>query len=235
MNIKALTIAAMTLTFANSACAEDAGVERKISVSGVGHAAAAPDTAVINLGVETEAKTAEEALDQNSDRTRRLLTALKSLNVAERHIQTQAISLHAQYDHERKPGSNSATRRLRGYQATNLVTVRIPNLEQVGEAIDAAVDSGGNRIDGIRFEIADPTNVLSNARDAAWENAQAKASQLARLAGATLGDVLTIDSHDRSPGPVREMAFARGASDTVPVQGGQIQMSVQIQVSWALE
>lgn len=234
MIVKTLIGAALVFTLANTACAEDRN-ERKISVSGIGHTATAPDTAVISLGVETEAKTAKDALAQNSDRMRSLLNALMALNIAEHDIQTQAISLHAQYNHERKPNSNSlAKRTLRGYQAYNLVTVRITELARVGEAIDAAVDSGGNRIDSIRFEIADPSKLLNTARDAAWKNAHAKAEQLANLAGNTLGEVLSIDSNDHNSGPMRAMSLARGSSESVPVQGGQIQTSVQIQVTWAL-
>ena len=40
---------------------------------------------------------------------------------------------------------------------------------------------------GIRFEVSNPGERLSQARMAAWQDAQNKAQQLADLAGASLG------------------------------------------------
>lgn len=218
------------------ACAQGPNGERSLSATGVGYAGVAPDTAIVDLGVETDAASADTALQDNSTRTQRLIESLRSRGVAEKEIQTRSLSLQPQYVHNRspKPGGQ-ATRELVGYRATHLISVRLTDMAVVGEVIDAAVKAGGNRIDQIRFEVSDPSAMQALAREAAFEDAKAKAEQLAALAGARLGDVLTIQSHDHSAGPVREVSLARSmAMDSVPVQGGQITQSVSVQVTWAL-
>ncbi len=206
-----------------------------ISVNGTGSAGAPPDVAVLTLGVETEADTAAAALAENNRRTRALLDALRGQGVEDKRLQTQSIQLHARYEQDRPRDGSLGKRRLVGYQATNVVSARLTEIDTVGQALDAAVKAGGNRIDSIRFEISDPTEVLATAREAAWEDAHGKARQLAELAGATLGAVLAIESYEHTPGPVREMAMARSLADAVPVQGGTQVMTVNVQVRWALQ
>lgn len=227
---------ALLVLASSSACAEGHAPTRSLSATGVGYAGMAPDTAIVDLGVETSAATADAALRDNSQRTQSLIDSLRSAGVAEDHIQTRSLSLNPQYFHNRptQPGGR-ATRELTGYQATNLITVRLQDMAVVGTVIDAAVKAGGNRIDRIRFEVSDPTAMQVTAREAAFIDAKNKAEQLAELANAQLGDVLTIQSHDTNPGPVRELSVARAqAMDSVPVQGGQITKSVSVQVTWAL-
>ncbi len=209
--------------------------ERFISVNGTGRAGTAPDTAVLTLGVETQAATAAAALADNNGRTRALLDALRAEGVAEKHLQTQAIQLQALYEHDRPRDGRPGKRHLVGYQATNVVSARLTEIDKVGQALDAAVNAGGNRVDSIRFEISDPTEVLNSAREAAWQDAYGKARQLAELAGASLGPVLAIESYERTPGPVQEVAMARSFADTAPVQGGTQVMAVNVQVRWALQ
>lgn len=206
---------------------------RTISVNGSGAAAAAPDVAVITVGVESFAKTAEAAMTDNSSRSTGMIDALKELGVESKDIQTRNLNLHAQYDHQRPKDGSEPPRVLLGYRASNVVSARITNMQTVGQAIDAAIKAGGNRVDSIQFEISDPTSVLNAARDAAWENAHAKASQLAALAGAELGPVVKIESYEHTPTAVREVAMMRTA-DAAPVEPGQQQMSVQINVVWRL-
>ena len=63
-----------------------------------------------------------------------------------------------------------------------------------GTAVAAAVEAGGNgvRVRDIRLEIGDPDAVLEQARDAAVEEATAKAEQYAEATGQALGDVVSI-------------------------------------------
>lgn len=218
------------------ACAQDPNAQRSLSATGVGYAGVAPDTAIVDLGVETEATSADKALQDNSARTQRLIESLRARGVAEKEIQTRSLSLQPQYVHNRSPNpGGQTTRELVGYRATNLISVRLSDMAVVGEVIDAAVKAGGNRIDHIRFEVSDPSAMQAVAREAAFEDAKAKAEQLAALADTQLGEVLTIQSHDINSGPVREVSLARSmAMDSVPVQGGQITKSVSVQVTWAL-
>lgn len=213
-------------------------VERTISVSGTGEATAQPDTAVVTLGVETEAESAEDALDENTEQMQALLTALQEAGIPEADIQTQAIRLQPRYEEVRRTEPNGEgermDRELVGYMAVNTVEVRVRDIETLGSLLDTAVEAGGNRIQGIRFEVSDAADLVDEAREAAWENAEHKAEQLVDLAGAELGDVLTISESSRVPRPVvREQVQTEAAA--VPIEPGTQTISVDIQVTWMLE
>jgi uncharacterized protein YggE len=121
---------------------------------------------------------------------------------------------------------------LAGYTATNLVGVRVRALDALGGILDAAVQAGGNRIEGIRFEASDPAAPLDQAREAAWNDAQHKAEQLARLAGVELGEVLTISESGRGPQPIVEQFVAAEAPAAVPIEPGSQTIEVDLQVIW---
>lgn len=202
-------------------------------MSGIGTVASTPDIAVVTLGVESSAKTAQQAMAENSANTRAVIDRLKSLGIADRHLQTQALNLNPRYDHRRgNTGHNEPV--LTGYQASNVITATLTDLTQTGEIIDAAIKAGSNRVNGIRFALADPTTALDQARAAAWQDAKRKAEQLAALAGRRLGSVVSISSHEQHRGPVQEVAMMRMA-DAVPIQAGEMELSIQLSVVWALE
>ena len=229
-------LAVLCVTYAAASCGAEAAHERTLVVNGTGVAAAAPDVAVVTLGVETLAKTAADAMRQNSEQTARVLAALKSGGVADKYLQTQSLNLQPRYDYRQSRQGGERERVLLGYTATNVVTVRVTDMSRVGQVIDSAIQAGGNRVDGIRFELSDPTRVLADAREAAWQNAHGKAKQLAQLAGAKLGAVQKIESYEHTPGPVRESSRMLAMADaSVPVQAGMAQLTVQINVVWNLQ
>ncbi|MDX1615161.1 MAG: SIMPL domain-containing protein [Candidatus Promineifilaceae bacterium] len=213
-----------------------AGAERMITVSGVGSIEAEPDTAIVRLGVETQADTAEAALDQNSEQMQGVIEALTEAEIAEEDIQTSGLRLQPIYD-EPTGASPATTRELVGYRASNTVEVRTTDLDNLGATLDAAVAAGGNTIQSIRFEISNNAALLEQAREAAMRDAIAKAEQLTALAGAELGAVLTIEEQGQSrPSPVfaEEAALAAGERP-VPVQAGTETVEARVRVSWTIE
>jgi uncharacterized protein YggE len=209
----------------------DDSPERTINVSGNGQVSAQPDVAMVTLGVQTEAEEAAEALTENSQQMQALIDALKGADVAAEDIRTQVVRLHPRYEEEPR---GEGQPELVGYIATNLVEVRVRDLDTVGEILDVAVQAGGNRIEGIRFEVSDPSASLDQAREAAWKDAQHKAEQLASLAGAELGKVLTISESGRGPQPIVERAVMAEAPEAVPIEPGSQTIEVNLQVTWSL-
>lgn len=213
---------------------------RTVNVSGTGVVNAEPDIAVVTLGVETQAEEAAAALTQNSEQVQALLDTLTGADVAEEDIQTQTVRLQPQYAQPADPNQpqtsdQPTTPAIIGYVATNTVEVRVRDLSTVGELLDATVQAGANQIQGIRFELSDPTAVLDQARAAAWQDARRKAEQLVALADATLGSVLTISEFSQTPIPLAQDATTfRSAEATVPVQPGTQQVQVNVQVIWQL-
>ncbi|MBX2998983.1 MAG: SIMPL domain-containing protein [Caldilineaceae bacterium] len=218
---------------------------RTITVSGMGEVDARPDRAVVNLGVETQAQSASEAIAQNNEQMQALINAMTDAGIADENIQTQVVRLSPQYEDQpplppqpteqvQPMQQQTVPRAILGYVAVNTVQVRVEDLESVGEILDAAIEAGSNRIDGISFEISDSAQLLVEAREAAWNNALQKAEQLAALAGAELGEVLNINASDQGPFPVMQETFAMDAA-RVPIQPGMQSVSTNLQVTWRLQ
>jgi hypothetical protein len=206
--------------------------QRTVSVVGVGQASAAPDRAVVVVGVETEAETAEAALAQNNVQMEDLIAALVEAGITEENIQTQTVNLRPRYQ-EVRPEDGAPSREITGYVATNTVEVTLEVLEDLGELLDTAIQAGGNRIDNVRFELSDSDQLLDDAREAAWTDAQDKAVQLVTLAGAELGPVQSINESTRVPRPVRGMEMEEAAR-AVPIQPGTENIEVELQITWLI-
>lgn len=206
---------------------------RTISVSGSGTVGADPDRVVVRLGVETVAETADAALSENSEQMEAVIDALTEAGVPEATIQTEIVQLEPRYESpEREPGQPTQ-RELVGYLAANVVRVSSEGVGGIGELLDAATQAGANRVEGINFEVTNPEEVLGEARQLAWEDAQQKAEQLVSLSDAELGDVLSISESTRGPQPVRLRAEEMEAA--VPIQSGTEEIRVDVQVVWAID
>jgi uncharacterized protein YggE len=219
-------------TSSAQALPDDETVARSIQVQGKGTVSAQPDVATLRLGVQTEAGTADEALAQNNEKMQSLITALEDAGVTADNIQTQSVRLRPRYE---EPGPDGGTREVSGYVASNLVEVRIEDLNALGSILDSAVQAGGNRIEGIQFEIGDTTELQNQAREAAWEDARHKAEQLASLADAELGAVMRINESSNLPRPVvrEEMAMDRAAA--VPIEPGTQNVDIEVNVEWEIK
>jgi len=209
--------------------------ERTLNVSGTGEASAQPDAAVVTLGVTTDAKEAGDALKQNSTQMAAVIKALTDAGIASKDIQTQTIRLSPRYEQPAPRQGVTPPAELVGFTATNTVEVRVRRLAGLGETLDAVVQAGSNQIQGIRFEITDRSELYDQARQAAWEDAQHKAEQLAGMAGAELGPVITVSESSYTPVVYAERAMAFAADAGVPVQPGSESVQISVQVTWALQ
>lgn len=205
-------------------------LERLITVTGRGTVSARPDRATVRIGVQTEAETAAAALEQNNVQMNDVISATLEAGVDEADIQTVGLRLSPRYDqNEEGPPT------LIGYEAANTVAVTVQDLDNLGVLLDSAVAAGGNTVEGIQFEIGDNDALRAQAREAAMAEAIAKAEQLTDLAGAQLGEVVTIEelgSTEPRPVAVETADTARAAA--VPVQAGQQSVESSIRVTWRI-
>ncbi len=157
---------------------------RTISVSGEGSVRAANDTARLGFGVEGRGPTRPVALRRSSAKLRRVLAALRGLEVADSDLRTRGVSVDRRRD--------GRGRRLPGYIARSGVTAILRDVTRTGTAIDAAVAAGAASVNGPSFFIDDPRAVLRRALVAAFRDARSKAAALAADAGLTLGQAISI-------------------------------------------
>src|SRR5690349_18656530 len=88
------------LLYARPATAQaSAGVPgmRQVSVAGHGEVKGRPDTATVQIGVETDAATAKDALAQNTAQAQAIQQKLKELGVADKDLQTSNFGVSPAY------------------------------------------------------------------------------------------------------------------------------------------
>ena len=212
--------------------AVDAG--RVITVVGQGSARVAPDIAQVSVGVDTVADTVSEAVKESNGKMDAILAALKALDIADKDIQTQNYSISVEQSGLPTPEGGEAVSKPR-YRVTNMVTVTIRELSKVGSVLDAVVKAGANNIWGVSFSVDDTKSALTEARGKAVADAQARAQELAGLAGVEVGSIVSISEVVGSSSyPVAvERAYGMGADASVSV--GEVEVSYQVQVVFSLE
>jgi uncharacterized protein YggE len=198
-----------------------------LNLSAYGEVRTAPDMATISFGVVTEAATAAEAMQLNATRMNQVMVALRGAGIEARDVQTSGLNLSAQYDYiQNEPP------RLRGYQASNQVTVIINDLTKVGTTADAVVAAGVNQINGIGFGLKDPSAAENQARQIAVRNLQAKAALYAQALGVELAGIRSL-SEGGGYAPQPPMMFARAemamdSGGSTPVAAGQLTVRIDI-------
>jgi uncharacterized protein len=205
-----------------------------VAVSGSGRASGSPDLLVVDFGVSVLRSTVGQASADASRLAETMIDQLIAGGIARPDIQTTNYSIQPEYDY------SGRVQRMVGYRVSNSVAARMRDLERAGAVISAVTDSAGDSVvvNGVRFEIEDRAALVEQARRAAWEDVYPKAEQLAALAGVNLGAAVSIAEVDPSrPPPVM---FARRAMATdmaessVPLEGGELEVSVAISVEFSL-
>ncbi len=209
---------------------------RYITVTGKGEVSAQPDTAWISSGVNTKAKTAAEALDENNKIMEQVIEVFLDADIDKKNIQTSGFNVHPVYDYSKASGAP----KLVGYQVSNNVSVKVTDLEKLGELLDDIVESGSNQVSGIHFGFDDDEALLDQARKNAIANAKKKAELYAEAADVDVGDVVSInETGTRIPQPVyhrAEMAQAKMMdAGSVPVMSGEQEISASVTVVFQLE
>jgi uncharacterized protein YggE len=198
-----------------------------LNLSAHGEVKVAPDMATLTFGVMTEAPTAQAAMADNARRMTEVFAALRRAGIEERDIQTSGLTLSAQYDYQQNEPP-----RLRGYQASNRVTVSIMDLDEVGTVADAVVAAGVNQIDGIGFGLRDPGAAEDQARVLAVRALQDKARLYAQALGVELGGIRSLNEgggySPQPPMPVFAMARMEMADASTPVAAGQLTVRIDI-------
>ena len=187
-----------------------------------------PNLAVLGFTVETNARSAGEAMTKNAERTRKLIDTITKMMGPKDSIKTSQFNLSPVY---------SKTNRFRpeGYRVSNRVVLETRELNKVGRLIDAAVEADVSRIGSLRFQNDQTELNRTEASKAAVQNAMSSARELAEAANLTIRRIVTIsfDSQERVPRPY--MAEAAVSRAQTPIEVGQIPVEARVRVVFEVE
>ena len=208
-----------------------------MSVNGAGVVSAAPDLAIVNIGVVSNGATAREALDANNADMNAVVTAIRGAGVADRDIGTTGFAINPTYDTppEPRPGEARRAPQVVGYEVTNQVTVRIRDLAESGAILDQVVSAGANQINSISFDIDDQEKLRDEAIRLAIADARRKGEIMAEAAGVELVRILTVSINDYAePVFYDRVAMSAQAESSVPILGGEHSITVNATVEWEI-
>ena len=217
----------MTLSGGGAALADS--LPATLTVTGTAVIAAVPDLATLQIGVMTNGTTAAEAMAANSKALAAVIARLQAAGIAPRDYQTSSLSLNPNWVNN----AAGTASEIQGYTASNMLTVRVRAIDQVGTVLDAVIADGANALNSLSFGMQNPRPVEDEARKQAVADAIARATLIATAAGSKLGPVLSITEGGLA-GPMPGPVFSKMADAAVPVAQGEVEVSATITMVFTL-
>jgi len=219
-------------------------VYNSISVNGEGEVVVIPDVATFNFSVSQDAKLVSDAQEQVTKKMNTILAKLKDLGIEEKDIKTTGYYIEPRYVYTSSicsPTYCPPSRQTQdGYTVSHSVSVKIRKTEEAGTALTLVGDEGATNISNISFTIDDPSQVMTEARDKAVEDAKMKAKELAKSLGVKLVRVIGYydNSGDRNPVPYKEFSLnavgSASASVTPNIPAGENKVTSNVTVTYEI-
>ncbi len=243
--VATMTLVLIAVFIANTASPAPAAMAREerltvpsshsVTVVGEGTVSIEPDIATASIGVEVIRPTVREASVAARSIMEEVQAALLSQSIDEMDIQTRHFSIFA----ERFGPSGLLDEDEVHYRVSNTVFITIRDLESIGDVLDAAIDAGANNIYGVDFSLANPATVESEARAKAVADAYSKAEELAELIGVAVGEVMGISEIIGQGGGFfggnfSRMAAAEMGGGSGPIRPGELNLTMQLQITYEL-
>jgi hypothetical protein len=204
-----------------------------VTAQGLGEAPASPDEAQMYFGVTLNDADAKKALEGASVIAEKITAAVKGSGVDAKDIQTANVSVQPEYDY-----SENKAPRVTGYRASLQVRVKIRDIGMVGEVIQAANGAGANEIGGPAFTLSDDSDARDIAIADAIDDARRRAEAMAKAAGKSVGDVISVSEAGITMPPVyygAERAYSDAGATAVPIEPGQLDITANVTVVFELK
>lgn len=189
-----ISVATLFLVFLAFNMQESRG-EETISVTGFAEISVKPDVAQITLTVASENADLGLASSINNERTNAIISFLSEKGVEDKDIKTSLYNISPRYEYY----DDYKNRYLAGYEVRQSLTVKIRNLETVGDIISGATERGSNEISSLQFIIDDDELLKEQAREQAIANAKEKAEKLGQELGISLKEIINFYENSYVP------------------------------------
>ncbi len=195
-----------------------------IGVTSEGKTTVSPDIAEVSFSVVSRGRNPQELADANNRKMSAVIDNIKSQGVADKDIKTTGYDLSPDYQYDRNTQRSFIT----GYTLTQTVHVKIRDLAKVADILAGVTPLGVNQIGGIIFKVDNEDAALAAARADAIGKAKAKAQEMARASGASLGRLLSVSEFGGvQPFYYDKSALGMGGMGAAPVAAPSIQPGTQ--------
>lgn len=210
---------------------EDRGT---LQVSGQAQVSVPADKAIISFAVETEARSAQDAVRENAQRMDAVIAGLGGSGIEGMEIETFGYNLSPDYRYPSR--ENPGSREIASYRAQNNIRVTLPEVESAGAILDAATEAGANRVQSVQFEASNLQSARLQALAEAVNHARQEAEVMAQAMGVELGTILTVTGGANTPGPrIMARAFAAEAAQaTTPIEAAGQVVSANVTITYRI-
>jgi uncharacterized protein len=210
------------------ATAPPANPPATLRVTGRARLVEAPDRVYVDIGVTTEAPSSRTATSENASRLNGVIGAIR--RGAGPGAQLTTIRYLLTPDYRYHPNGTAPT--IVGYTVTNVVELRLDELDKIGRVLDAATQAGANRVESIRFALRDAEAAKMQALREAALDARAQARALAGALGLRIVRIASAD--EQSPAILQvHPIFAQSARvdasrEPTPLEPGSLDVDASV-------
>lgn len=164
------------------------GSQTIISVTGEGEVVAVPNIGQFSFNVTFDAIEATIAQEESAIKMNQIIAYLKSEGIEEKDIKTTSYNLYPKYRWEERlcpmgsfcpPGEQVQD----GFSVSQGVVVKVRDVNLAGKLLAGVGERGASDISSLSFTVDDPDMLEAEARNKAIEDAQKKATLLAKQLG----------------------------------------------------
>jgi hypothetical protein len=178
----------------------------------------APDTALIQFNISTQADTAKEAYDQAAKQAEATRQILRANGIDPKSAEIGFFSVNPQYDWK------NPKHKVIGYQVSTSVTLKLKDFSKIGPLTEQLADASVSDSQSLSYTLDSTDTAKAKAVADAYNRAHASAQSLATASGRTLGELsyASVDVSENirifAPMPRRAMPMAMAAAAPAPTE-----------------
>jgi len=173
--------------------------QNAFTVTGEAEMEIATDIATFTVSVVTEGENkVADIQEQNAEKMNAINAFLKDQGVGKKDLKTSRYTLTPRYSYSNcSAQSTCPPPSIFGYTLTQTLTVKVRDLEKLGNILSGIVEKGANTVSGISFTVDDENDARQKARAEAISNARKKARTIAKAANFKVGRLISIFEDER--------------------------------------
>src|SRR6266404_6588822 len=158
-------------------------VPNTIFVGADGKFETAPDTALIQYNISTQADSAKDAYDQAAKEAEATRQVLRANGIDPKSAEIGFFSVNPMYDWK------NPKRKVIGYQVTTSVSLKLKDFSKIGAITQQLADADVSESQSLSYTLEHIDEAKTKAVADAYRRARASAQSLATVAGRTLGEL----------------------------------------------
>ncbi|RAK63801.1 SIMPL domain-containing protein [Hymenobacter edaphi] len=188
-------------------------VSRTITVSGYGEVVTYPDLAEITVDVSFAKPKLKEATAETQAVVEQVITASLPFVRSKQDVRASFVSTSKEYAYEKD------RQVLKGFSATQSLTIKLTNLNQLEAYIETLLETRINGIRNLSYAHSKGDSLQLEAQTIALRNALATADKMCRTVGAKRGQVLQISEQSTNSSGSMDSPWGEGQSVNMGLYG----------------